>query len=68
MTAAFAAGQLAGPLVAAVLDLLPVGHLAALGYALQLAEFGLAAGAAALWYLSKSPPAQRSETNVPVHR
>jgi 4-carboxymuconolactone decarboxylase len=61
MTAAFATGQLAGPLAAASLDLLPIGHLAALGYALQLAAFGLAASAVVLWRLSKSPRARRSD-------
>ncbi|MFM9849743.1 MAG: YbfB/YjiJ family MFS transporter [Hyphomicrobiaceae bacterium] len=61
MTAAFATGQLAGPLAAAALDLLPVGHLTALGYALQLAAFGLAASAAVLWRLSKSPHCRRSD-------
>jgi MFS family permease len=49
MTAAFAAGQLAGPLVSSALDLLDVGHHAALGYALQSAALVLAASAASLW-------------------
>jgi predicted MFS family arabinose efflux permease len=49
MTAAFAIGQLAGPLVSGVLDLLPVGHRAALGHALQLAAFALALSAVYLW-------------------
>ena len=49
MTAAFAIGQLAGPLVSGVLDFLPVGHRAALGHALQLAAFALALSAAYLW-------------------
>jgi MFS family permease len=49
MSAAFAIGQLAGPLISAVIDLLPVGHRAALGYALQLAAFALALSGAYLW-------------------
>jgi MFS family permease len=49
MTAAFAIGQLAGPVVSGTLDLLPIGHSAALGYALQLAAFALALSAAYLW-------------------
>jgi alkylhydroperoxidase family enzyme/predicted MFS family arabinose efflux permease len=61
MTAAFATGQLAGPLASAALDLLPVGHLTALGYALKFAAFGLAASAAVLWRLSKSPHSRRSD-------
>ena len=53
MTAAFAIGQLAGPLVSGVLDLLQVGHRAALGHALQLAAFALALSAAYLWRQSR---------------
>jgi MFS family permease len=49
MTAAFAIGQLAGPVVSGTLDLLPIGHSSALGYALQLAAFALALSAAYLW-------------------
>jgi predicted MFS family arabinose efflux permease len=49
MTAAFAIGQLAGPVVAGTLDLLPMGHRTALGCALQLAAFALAFSAAYLW-------------------
>jgi MFS family permease len=49
MTAAFAIGQLAGPVVSGTLDLLPIGHRAALGYALQLAASALALSAAYLW-------------------
>jgi MFS family permease len=45
MTAAFAVGQLAGPLVSGIVDLLQLGHRVALGYALQLAGFGLALSA-----------------------
>jgi hypothetical protein len=49
MTAAFAIGQLAGPAVSGTLDILPIGHTTALGYALQLAAFALALSAAYLW-------------------
>jgi predicted MFS family arabinose efflux permease len=49
MTAAFAIGQLAGSVVSGTLDLLPLGHSTALGYALQLAAFALALSAAYLW-------------------
>jgi MFS family permease len=49
MTAAFAIGQLAGPVVSGTLDLLPIGHSTALGYALQLAGFALALSATYLW-------------------
>ena len=53
MTAAFAIGQLAGPIVSGVLDLLPGGHHAALAHALQLAAFALALSAAYLWRHSR---------------
>jgi MFS family permease len=53
MTAAFAIGQLAGPIVSGVLDLLPGGHRAALGHALQIAAFGLAVSAVYLWRQSR---------------
>jgi MFS family permease len=61
MTAAFAIGQLAGPVVSGVLDLLPGGHRAALGHALQIAAFGLAVSAAYLWRQSR-PTWSKSET------
>jgi MFS family permease len=54
MTAAFAIGQLAGPVVSGTLDLLPIGHNTALGFALQLAAFALALSAAYLWRHSQS--------------
>jgi MFS family permease len=54
MTAAFAIGQLVGPVVSGTLDLLPIGHSNALGYALQLAAFALALSAAYLWRHSQS--------------
>ena len=60
MTAAFAIGQLAGPVVSGVLDLLPGGHRAALGHALQLAAFALALSAAYLWSRSRPSPEQRA--------
>ena len=56
MTAAFAIGQLAGPVVSGTLDLLPIGHSTALGYALQLAAFALALSAAYLWRHSHCSP------------
>jgi len=49
MTAAFAIGQLVGPVLSGVLDLLPGGHRAALNLALQFAALGLALSAAYLW-------------------
>jgi MFS family permease len=49
MTAAFAIGQLAGPVVSGTLDLLSVGHRTALAYALQVAAFALALSAVYLW-------------------
>ena len=49
MTAAFAIGQLAGPVLSSTLDLLPIGQTAALSYALQLAAFALALSAVYLW-------------------
>lgn len=61
MTAAFAIGQLAGPVVSGVLDLLPAGHRAALSYALQLAAFALALSAGYLWRQSR-PAARKRET------
>jgi predicted MFS family arabinose efflux permease len=58
MTAAFAIGQLAGPVVAGTIDLLPIGHRTALAYALQLAAFGLAFSAAYLWHHSHRSPSK----------
>jgi MFS family permease len=45
MTAAFAIGQLAGPLVAGIIDVVQAGQRVALGYALQLAGLALALSA-----------------------
>ncbi len=56
MTAAFAIGQLAGPLFSGIVDLLPIGHGAALGYALQLAGATLVLSAAYLWSQSRRGP------------
>jgi predicted MFS family arabinose efflux permease len=53
MTAAFAIGQFAGPLVSGALDHLPIGPVAALGIALQVAVVGLAMSAVALWRFSR---------------
>lgn len=61
MTAAFAIGQLAGPVVSGVLDLLPGGHRVGLGHALQIAAFGLAVSGAYLWRHSR-PARGRDET------
>ena len=58
MTAAFAIGQLAGPVVSGVLDLLPGAHQAALAHALQLAAFALALSAVYLWHHSRLPTEQ----------
>jgi hypothetical protein len=45
MTAAFAIGQLAGPLISGIIDLVQAGQHVALGYALQLAALALASSA-----------------------
>jgi predicted MFS family arabinose efflux permease len=68
MTAAFAIGQLAGPVVSGTLDLLPIGHSTALGYALQLAAFALALSAAYLWHHSHSSQAfEKHPCHGPAH-
>jgi len=56
MTAAFAIGQLAGPFLSGIIDLLPIGHHAALGCALQIAASALALSAAYLWSQSHRRP------------
>jgi MFS family permease len=56
MTAAFAIGQLAGPLLSGIIDLLPIGHRAALNCALQLAGATLVLSAAYLWSQSRRDP------------
>ena len=53
MTAAFAIGQLAGPLACGIIGQLQAGHRAALGYVLQLGACALAASAAYLWIQSR---------------
>jgi MFS family permease len=60
MTAAFAIGQLAGPLTSSALDPLSIDHVAALSMALQLAAIGLAMSAVALLRSSRIPPSERS--------
>jgi MFS family permease len=65
MTAAFAVGQLGGPVVSGLLDLLPGGHRDALGHALQLAAFGLAASAAYLWRQSHPATPNQSQGESP---
>ena len=52
MTDAFAIGQLAGPLVSGIIDLVQAGQHVALGYALQLAALALALSAIYLWHPS----------------
>ena len=64
MTAAFAIGQLAGPVVSGTLDLLPIGHSIALGHALQLAAFALALSAAWLWRHSHRVPRAMEEPSM----
>ena len=56
MTAAFAIGQLAGPLCSGIVDLRPIGHRAALSCALQLAGATLVLSAAYLWSQSRRDP------------
>jgi MFS family permease len=53
MTAAFAIGQLSGPVFSGILALLPVGHRAALGCAMQIAAATLVLSAAYLWSQSR---------------
>jgi MFS family permease len=53
MTAAFAIGQLSGPLFSSILALLPAVHRAALGCAMQIAAATLVLSAAYLWSQSR---------------
>ena len=53
MTAAFAIGQLAGPLFSGIVELLPIGHRVALSSDLQLAAATLVLSAAYLWAQSR---------------
>jgi len=62
MTAAFAIGQLAGPIVSGVMDLLPVERRAERGWALQLAAAVLASSAAYLW--ARSGRGSLSPSNI----
>lgn len=55
MVTAFAMGQLAGPLVSALLGHVAPGDAAALNLALQLAALGLLPSAVWLWRLSRQP-------------
>jgi MFS family permease len=59
MTAAFAIGQLAGPLMSAVLGLLPRGHAAGLNIALQVAALALGLSAAYVYRLGNEAPDRR---------
>jgi hypothetical protein len=70
MTAAFAIGQLAGPVISGALDLLPMGHSTALGYALQLAAFALVLSAAYLWRhsLCSSMCASVNQSSRPINQ
>jgi MFS family permease len=56
MTAAFAIGQLFGPLFSGTIALLPVGDRAALGWAMQIAAATLLVSAAYLWSQSCRGP------------
>jgi MFS family permease len=58
MTAAFATGQLAGPLVSAILGTFPAGHAAGRHLALQAAAFVLASSAAYLFCLARGHPTE----------
>lgn len=60
MTAAFALGQLAGPLTSGALDLLSTDRLASLNLALQAAAIGLALSAVALLWLAHDADNQRN--------
>src|SRR5882724_6647331 len=64
MTAAFAVGQLAGPVVSGTLDLLPIGDRKSVGYALQLTACALAFSAAYLWRHSRKAHLERTGTRV----
>jgi MFS family permease len=57
MTAAFAIGQLGGPLVSAMLGMLPAGHAAGLDRAFQAAALALVLSAAHLFRLARHKPA-----------
>jgi MFS family permease len=56
MTAAFAIGQLSGPVFSGIIALLPIGHRAALGCAMQIAAATLVLSAAYLWSQSLRGP------------
>ena len=60
MTAAFAFGQLAGPLTSGALDLLSTDRMATLNLALQAAAIGLALSAVALLWLPRDVRKRRN--------
>jgi hypothetical protein len=63
MTAAFAIGQAAGPLVSGAIEQLPVSHHAdALSLALWLAAMGLLGSAVALWRFARISRNERTMT------
>lgn len=56
MTAAFAIGQIGGPLVSAILGMLPAGHAAGLDRTFQIAAVALVLSAAHLFRLARHRP------------
>lgn len=58
MTAAFAIGQIGGPLVSAMLGMLPAGHAAGLDHAFQAAAVALVLSAAHLFRLARPKPTE----------
>ena len=62
MTAAFAIGQLAGPLASVGFEQLPVGRADGLGVALWLAALGLGSSAVALYRFALISPKERNTT------
>ncbi len=65
MTAAFAIGQLAGPLASGALEQLPVSHADALSIALWLAALGLGSSAVALWRFAHISPIRSMTLDSP---
>jgi hypothetical protein len=61
MTAAFATGQIAGPVASALLLYLPALRTRGLDIALQLAALGLALSAAWLWRAARTPSTNDQE-------
>jgi 4-carboxymuconolactone decarboxylase len=62
MTAAFAVGQLAGPLASGAIEQLPVNHADALSLALWLAAIGLGGSAVPLWRFARISRNERTMT------